>query len=520
MADLILKNLSIVDGTGAPAFYGDIAVQGDTICAVGTGLKGGREINCDGLTATPGLIDIHNHSDSSLDKAPEALNYIHQGVTTMLLGNCGISFSSAFGERESDARGDAGAFGRHMDAMDALPKANNVCQLVGHGALRAQTVGMEDVKLTEADHAEMARLLRAAMESGAFGMSTGLIYDPGIFSTPDEISRLCRIVGEYGGLYATHMRNESDLMVDAFLEAVAAVRGTGARLEISHLKGSGRQNFGLTRTLLDLMTYYRRFGMEITTDAYPENYCHTGLASCLPPWARAEGHKGFVRMMASEQLRKKLCWELDHPALTWENILRDCTPEDTILSECRAVAQAQGLTLRQAADQMGRDPWDAAIELCVRDWNIAIVSGGVSEEENMRIFTHPLAMVCSDGQALPEGVDYKPHPRNYRAFVKVLYDFVEKRRLFTFEEAIRKMTSMPAAKIGLQDRGILRVGMKADIALFDRYTLGSASTYEDPCHYARGVEYVLVNGQIIIENGKYTSAHPGRLLRRGKEDGR
>ena len=520
MSEWILKNLSIVDGTGAPAFYGDIAVEGDTIAAIGTGLEGAHTQNCDGLTAVPGFIDIHNHSDSTLFNAPEALNYIHQGVTTMLLGNCGISFSPAFGEREPDAHGDASAFPRHMDELDALSKANNVCQLVGHGALRAQTVGMEDVKLTEADHAEMARLLRAAMDAGAFGMSTGLIYDPGIFSTPDEISRLCRIVGEYGGLYTTHMRNESDLMVDAFLEAVAAVRGTGARLEISHLKGSGRQNFGLTRTLLDLMTYYRRFGMEITTDAYPEIYCHTGLASCLPPWARAEGHKGFARMMADEGLRKKLCWELDHPALGWENILRDCTAEDTILSECRAEPKYQGMTLRQAADSMGKAPWEAAIDLCVKDWNIAIVSGGVSEEENMNIFTHPLAMFCSDGQALPEKLDFKPHPRNYRAFVKPLYDFVDKRGLMTFEEAVRRMTSMPAAKIGLQDRGILRVGMKADVALLDRYALGSASTYEDPCHYARGVETVLVNGEAIIEGGQYTGAHPGTLIRHKARCGR
>ena len=516
MADIVLKNVMIVDGAGAPAYPGDIAVTGDRIEAIGAGLKGAREIDGAGLTATPGFIDIHNHSDSTLFVAPEARNYIHQGVTTMLLGNCGISFSEPFGTFTPDPKGDTGAFARHMDELDALPKANNVCQLIGHGALRGQTVGMEDVRLTEADHAEMERLLRAAMDSGAYGMSSGLIYDPGIFSTPEEVSRLCRVVGEYGGLYTTHMRNESDQMVDAFLEAIAAVRGTGARLEISHLKASGRQNFGLSRTLLDLMTYYRRFGVEVSCDAYPEIYCHTGLASCLPPWARAAGHRGFVEMMRDGEKRDRLCYELDHPALGWENILRDCTPEDTILSECAEQPEYQGLTLAEAAKRMDLTPWRAAIALCERDWAVSIVSGGVSEEENLSIFQHPLAMICSDGNAIPENVSFKPHPRNYRAFVKPLYDFVERRGVLTFEEAVRKMTSMPAAKIGLFDRGLLRPGMRADIALIDRYGLGSDSTYEDPCHLARGVEYLLVNGSLVLENGAYTGAHPGKLLRRGR----
>ena len=291
MYDIVIRNARVVDGTGAPAFYADIAVDADAIAAIGAGLSGRREIMADGLTATPGQIDIHNHSDMRIWDAPEAKNYLYQGVTTMLGGNCGICFNPTFGA--GLARNADGDFKARMDALEALPKGNHLAMLVGHGAIRARAVGMEDEKLTERDHEKMALFLTEAMEAGAFGMSSGLIYDPGIFSTPAEVSRLLKIVGRYGGLYATHMRNESDGMVDAFLEAVEGVRGTGARLEISHLKASGRQNFGLTKTLLDLMTYYRRFGMEITCDAYPENYCHTGLASCLPPWARARDCPGF-----------------------------------------------------------------------------------------------------------------------------------------------------------------------------------------------------------------------------------
>lgn len=514
--DLVIKNARVVDGTGAPAFYGDIAIVGDEIAAIGRGLMGAREIDAEGLTATPGFIDIHNHSDSSLWREPEAKNYLYQGVTTMLCGNCGVSFDSLFEKGEGVKQKDDNAFPRAMDELENLHTANHVGMLVGHGMLRAQAVGMEDVYLTDKDHQKMAALLRLAMESGAWGMSSGLIYDPGIFSTPEEIEKLLTVVGEYAGLYATHMRNESDLMVDAFLEAVEGVRGTGARLQISHLKASGRQNFGLTKTLLDLMEYYRRFGLEITCDAYPEIYCHTGLSSCLPGWARAKGHEGFREMMKNPELRQKLIWELDHPALTWENILRDCTAEDTILTESKFCPEIQNKTLKQVADEMNVHPWEATIGLCEKDWTIGIVSGGVSEEENLSIFRHPLAMICSDGAAIPEDVAYKPHPRNYRSFVKPIYDFVEKRGILTLEEAVRKMTSMPAQKIGLFDRGLIRPGMKADIALIDVYALRSDSTYEDPKHYAKGVSHLFVDGMSAIEENEYTGARNGKLLRRGR----
>lgn len=517
MYELAIRGARIVDGSGAPAFFGDLAIENGCIAAMGAVGSAHREIDGRGLTLTPGFIDIHNHSDSSIWEAPAALNYIHQGVTTMLCGNCGNSFLETFAEnRELPAREDTGFFARKMDELEALKRSNHMAMLVGHGTLRAQAVGMEDVTLTESDHEAMASLLRSALDAGAFGMSSGLIYDPGIFSTPEEVSRLCRIVGEYGGLYTTHMRNESDLMVDAFLEAVEAVRGTGARLEISHLKASGRQNFGLTKTLLNLMAYYRRFGMDISCDAYPENYCHTGLASCLPGWARARGAQGFKEMMQNPETRAKLIYELDHPATEWENILRDCTAEDTILSECRRQPEFQGKTLHQAAKAMGVHPWEAAIRLCEQDFSIAIVSGGVDEQENREIFLNPLSMFCSDGSAVAENPGYKPHPRNFRSFVKPLYDFVDKRNLLPLEQAVRKMTSMPAQKIGLWDRGLLRPGMRADLALIDTYALRCDSDYGDPFHYAQGVRYLWVDGVMTLEEGEYTGATAGRLLRRGR----
>ena len=515
-ADIVIKNAHIVDGTGAPGFYGDIAVTGDTITGIGAGLEGARVINADGLTATPGFVDIHNHSDWSITLEPEAKNFLYQGVTTMLGGNCGNSLYR-YAQGTGVKKGDDQAFPRAMDELDALPMGNNLAILAGHGMIRAQAVGMEDVALSEADHQKMAQLMELAMKSGAYGMSSGLIYDPGIFSTPEEINRLLRIVGRYGGFYAIHMRNESDLMVDAFLEGVEGVRGTGARLQICHLKGSGSQNFGLTSTLLDLMTYYRRFGIEVTCDVYPEIYCNTGLSNCLPGWARARGHEGFCEMMKDPELRAKLLYEIDHPALTWENILRDCTAEDTILTDSKVLPGIQGKTLAEVAAEMKVHPWEAAIRLCEKDWYIGVVSGGVSEEENLSIICHPLAMICSDGAAVPPGAKHRPHPRNYRSFVKPIYDLVKKRKLLTLEEAVRKMSSMPAQKIGLYDRGLLRPGMKADIAVMDVETLRCDSTYEDPMHYAQGIQTLLVSGGITIENGKFTGAMNGGLLRKGRD---
>ena len=514
--DIAIKNVRIVDGTGAPAFYGDIGVTGDKITAIGVGLEGKRVFNADGLTATPGFVDIHNHSDWSITNEPEAKNYIYQGVTTMLGGNCGNSlyrYSKGTGVQP----GDYDAFPRAMDKLEQLPMGNNLAILAGHGMIRAQVVGMDDVVLSEADHAKMAEMMDLAMKHGAYGMSSGLIYDPGIFSTPDEINRLLKIVGKYGGFYAIHMRNESDLMVDAFLEGVEGVRGTGARLQICHLKGSGRQNFGLTATLLDLMTYYRRFGMDITCDAYPEIYCNTGLANCLPGWARARGHEGFCEMMKDAELRAKLIYELDHPAITWENILRDCTAEDTILTDSTVLPEIQGKTLAEVAAEMKVDPWEATIQLCEKDWYIAVISGGVLEEENLAIIQHPLTMICSDGSATPQDIKFRPHPRSYRSFVKPIYDFVNQRKLLTLEQAVHKMSAMPAQKIGLFDRGILRPGMKADIAIMDTETLRSKSTYEDPMHYAEGIETLLIGGGVTIENGKFTGNMNGKLLRKGRD---
>jgi len=514
--DIVIKNVRIVDGTGAPAFYGDIGVVGDKISAIGVGLDGTRVFNADGLTATPGFIDIHNHSDWSITLEPEAKNYIYQGVTTMLGGNCGNSLYR-YSQGTGVQAGDYDAFPRAMDKLENLPMGNNLAILAGHGMIRAQVVGIEDVKLSEDDHKKMAEMMELAMQQGAYGMSSGLIYDPGIFSSPEEINRLLKIVGKYGGMYATHMRDESDLMVDAFMEAVNGVRGSGARLQICHLKGSGRQNFGLTATLLDLMTYYRRFGMDITCDAYPEIYCNTGVASCLPPWARAQAHEGFCEMMKNPELRAKLIFELDHPSTTWENILRDCTAEDTIFNDSTEMPEIINKTLAEVAAEMGVNPWEAAIRLCEKDWYIGIISGGVSEEENLAIIQHPLTIICSDGAVIPSEVDFKPHPRSYRSFAKPIYDFVNQRKLLTLEAAVHKMSAMPAQKIGLFDRGILRPGMKADIVVMDTETLRSKATYQDPMHYAEGIETMLIGGGVTIEKGKFTGAMNGKLLRNGRD---
>lgn len=520
--DLLLKNLKIIDGTGAPATFGDIGIIGDTVAAVGKVQGTAQKVfDCTGLTAAPGFIDIHTHADINIMHKPMAKNYLYQGVTTLVTGNCGYSgapktkknlpmFDHKFEELPAPMQKPETTFSDFMQSLEQIPKGINAAALVGHGNIRGAVVGMENVKATAGEMKEMKEMLHEAMQSGAFGMSTGLIYDPSIFGDTAEISELAKVVAQYGGIYSTHMRNESDLLIDALLEAIEIGKKSGVRVQISHHKASGKRNWGLLKTTLSLMEYYRRFGIEVTCDVYPCTYSNTGLYDCLPAWIRGEA---FEEMIKDDKNKLRLRKELSQPSVDFENIILDAGFDGIIISASEVFKKYQGKSISQISKALQKDPYDTIFHLLEAEKSISILAGGMSEDDIKDVVSHDLSMICSDSTVIGFG-EGLPHPRGYMAFTKIISDYVREGGWLSLENAIKKMSYMPAWKLGLKDRGILKPGFKADISVFDYWNVNYASDYGDPHHYSTGMVHVLVNGKPVIEDGNITGETPGEVLKK------
>lgn len=522
--DILLKNLKIVDGTGAPAFYGSIAIKGDTIAAIGkvTG-SAGLELDLSGLVAAPGFIDMHNHSDKSIFDEPMARNYTSQGVTTLVVGNCGAS-AAPFSEKNRKYLKDMEltaddhdwtTFGKYLSDLDKQEKAVNIAALVGHGNVRGAVLGMEARKPTQKELENMKTLVREAMADGAFGMSSGLIYDPGVFADTDELTELSRVVAEYGGVYSTHIRNESDLLVESVIETINIGRRSGARIQVSHHKASGKRNWGLVRNTLELMEYYRRFGLEITCDVYPCTMCSTDLYSFFPNWSRQGGKEEFLSIIKDDEIRKKIKWQLTRPSEDWENILLDAGFDELIIASSKKLREFEGKTTAEIARELKMDPYDTVFYLIENDPEISVIAGGMSEDDVRYIIKHPLSMIGSDGYVKKPG-EGVPHPRNYRAFTKVLERYVREEGILSLEQAVHKMAYCAAWKLGLQDRGLIKQGFKADISIFDFWNVKYGSEFGDPHHYSKGMTHVIINGRFAIRDEKFTGEFSGKALIKGR----
>ncbi len=522
--DLIFNNLKIIDGTGNPYYFGDIGIKDDIIVKIGTIVeKNVRNIDCKGLIASPGFIDIHSHAEYTIMHEPTALSYISQGVTSLVIGNCGETLAPVnklnyklYGRKINRILGIKKlSFEYYLDILDDLDKSINILPLAAHGNIRSAVVGCEDVQISEKNIEEMKLLLRKAMNLGAFGLSTGLIYDPGIFAKQEELVEFAKIVKEYDGMYTTHMRNESNMVIEAMLEAINIGKETDVNVELSHLKASGKQNHGLSRTMLGLISYYRQLGLNISCDAYPSIYCKTSLVSCLPPWTRAEGLERLREIINCEKATKKITEELKLPGIDWENLIMDAGLDDIRISNTNndELKSYINKSILEIAEELDIESYETVYYLLNHDISIGIIAGGVSEEDNINIILNETTSICSDGLISSKKLG-NTHPRSYIAFTKMLAHFVRDSKLITIENAVRKMTSMPARKLGLQDRGILMEGFKADIAIFNYNNLKYNSTFKNPHALSNGMEYVLVNGKIVLKNEKPTNVFSGKLLRK------
>jgi N-acyl-D-amino-acid deacylase len=498
--DLVIRGARIFDGTGAAPFVGDLAVRGDRIAAVGK-VEGATvperasvlEIDARGLALAPGFIDVHSHDDFAVLTTPAMDFKLMQGVTTEVVGNCGMGAAPYQAVREHFGIffGDAAMPGwegyrGYLEVVERAPPSLNVAMLVGHNTIRAAVMGMARRAPTQDEQRAMRELVREGLEAGAVGLSTGLIYEPGRHCATEEVIELARDVAEAGGLYATHMRNEASGLIDAVREAIRIGRESGARVQISHHKSAGKSNWGRVRESIKLIEDARAEGLDVTADQYPYTSGSTLLAAVLHNNVfNAQGDRGGIARIE---------------------------PERVLIASAPLHPEYEGQTIAELAIKLNLSPEDAARKVDSDEQHHAIAILDMMDEGDVQtVMRHPTTMIGSDG--IPLGG--KPHPRLYGTFARVLGHYARELGLLTMQDAVHRMTGMPAQKFGLADRGVLRGGAYADLVVFDPETVIDTGTFSDPKRYPDGIAHVFVNGVAVVANGRHTNARPGRALRRG-----
>jgi N-acyl-D-amino-acid deacylase len=522
--DILIKDGLVVDGTGNPWFRSDVGVIGDRVEAVGL-LKGAsteRRIEAKGMVVAPGFIDIHSHSDFTVLLDPRVESKARQGVTTEVVGNCGTSAAPMNADvREyrkkymSAQLGDDFEF--NWETMDDYFKlingrgaSFNVVSLVGQGTVRQNVMGFDDRPPTDAELRAMKSLVTKGMDDGAWGMSTGLIYPPSCYAKTDEIVELAKALPKYGGIYFSHIRNESDSLLEAVGEAIEIGERASVPVEIAHFKASGRRFWGRTEESLRLVEEARARGVDVTFDQYPYIASSTNLSALLPNWAHEGGNDRLLERLRDPAVRKRMGAEPSE--MRWEL-------DGIMVVLARKHPQYEGKMMTEIAKLEGKSTMDAVFDLLLaEDAQVNIVSFGMSEDDVRRVMRSPNMMVGSDGRAVaPRGIlgRGKPHPRYYGTFPRVIGHYVRE-GVISLQEAVRKMTSAPAQRLGLRDRGLLREGFKADIVVFDPQEVKDEATFTDPHRFASGIPYVIVNGAIVVDGSNHTGATPGRALRKKK----
>jgi N-acyl-D-amino-acid deacylase len=535
MLDILIKNGIVVDGTGKPAFKADVGIAAGHIAVVAETVEqeAKRTIEAQALTLAPGFIDPHTHSDLTLLVNPRAESKIRQGVTTEVIGNCGGSPAPLSGAALEEARAAARSVGldvtwasmaEYLERLRKPGTAVNIVPLVGHNTVRGAVLGFDDVQPTPEGQAEMERLVAQAMEQGARGLSSGLFYPPGFYARTEEVIGLARVAARRGGIYATHVRSETNRLFEAVAEAIEIGKQAEIRVHISHVKLEGYRNWeGVDRLLAMLEDAGSRGpalsaaeGVRVGCDQYPYTAGVSWLAYILPYWAQAGGARAVGERLSDPEVRARLRKDWEENRAEWEDRggMRDWT--DLLITDCIPRPDVQGKNIAEIAVDEGKDPLETALDLIViSEGQVECVCFGQLEDNVRILMRHPLVVVGSDGDALaPYGAlaRSKPHPRYYGTFPRVLGHYVREEKVLSLEEAVKKMTSVTAERFGLSDRGMVREGAWADLVLFNAQTVADRATYTDPHQYPEGIPTVVVNGVVVVDQCAHTGALPGQVL--------
>ncbi len=530
--DVVITGGRIVDGTGAPWFIGDVGIRGDRIAAIGN-LKTAvakTTIDATGLVVAPGFIDLLGQSEFNVLVDNRAASKITQGVTTEVTGE-GTSIAP-INERlfadQADAFKHFGVAWDWRTLSDYFKRlderthpAINVATFVGAGSLRTYVIGKDERVATPGELSRMQGLVAAAMQDGALGVSSSLQYMPDRFASTDELVALASVAAHYGGVYFTHIRSETGQMTAALDEVFTIAERAKIPAEIWHLKTAYKPNWGRMPEMLAKIEAARARGLDITANQYPYTRAANGLDACLPLWAREGGTERMLARLRNPADRERIKREMADPASPgWENQWYGSGGGDGIMISSvlnPELRKYEGMTLTAIGKQMGKDPRDAVMDLVIADRGFTeVVTSIMREDDVVAALKSSLVSICTDSGAKAEDgplSESKTHPRGFGTFPRILGHYVRDEKVLRLEEAIRKMTSQPATRVHLQDRGILRPGMAADVTVFDPVTIRDVATFENPMHYSVGVRYVLVNGRAVLADGKITSERPGRALK-------
>lgn len=530
MLDILIRGALVIDGTGAEAFRSDIGILEGKILINPEETAARKTIDAAGRYLCPGFIDAHSHGDLVLGQDFARLAKISQGITTEITGQCGETFYPAAKEHLEELKGvlagDTGSFPeelgsfvsfeKYAEYVEKLPLAVNLKILTGHSALRTAVMGVHARRATKKELTKMQELLEEAMFHGSLGLSTGLIYPPSCFADTEELIALARVAASYGGIYATHIRNESYALVEAVKEALFIGREAGIPVWISHHKAMGRKNWGLPEETLKLIDAAVKEGQQVTLDQYPYLAAMTNINAIIPPKYFEGGVPELKKRLRDPRVREAIRKDILDPEADFENqYLNSGGWDNIIISSLASTPEYNGMTFAEAGRAMGKDPFSAYFDLLLaNDANGVGVFFNMCEADLCRIFACPYTVVGSDGICRSGGE--KSHPRSWGTFPRAINYYHKEKQLFTLEEIIRKCTLLPAQRVMLENKGAIKDGWDADIVIFDYAALRDRANYRNSNLLCDGIEYVIVNGEIAYHDKKLTGANPGRLIRHHK----